>query len=150
MKLVITTPLSVLLEEDQVRYIRAEDETGAFGIAPGHAEFITTLEVCVITWRDSTGAEHHVAVRSGILRVAGDAVEVATRQAVGDDELERLGRTVLERFREEAREEEAAWMSATRLNVAMVRQLRRYLDAGHSMTHTGRTAYGSARERSSQ
>lgn len=134
MRLVITTPASVLVDVADVRHVRAEDRTGAFGIAPGHAELITALEVSVLTWRDGAGKEHHVAVRGGILSVNEDTVEVATRQAVGEETLERLGRAVLERFREQAREEEQEWISTARLHVAMVRQLQRYLDTGHSMT----------------
>lgn len=132
MRLVLTTPVSVLVDEDDVRYVRGEDASGAFGIAPGHAEFITALEISVLSWRDGTGGEHHAAVRGGVLSVNGDTVEVATRQAVGEDTLERLGQAVLEQFREEARTEEQEWMSTARLNVAVIRQLRRYLEAGHS------------------
>lgn len=143
MRLVVTTPVSILLDEDNVGHVRAEDETGGFGIAPGHAEFLTALEISVLTWLDAGGAEHHVAVRGGVLRVNGDVVEVATRQAVGEDALDRLGRAVLERFRKEAREEEEDWTSAARLNVAMVRQVQRYLEAGHTVPAAGRGVHGS-------
>ncbi|MFZ0488505.1 MAG: hypothetical protein WAL83_16035 [Arenicellales bacterium] len=141
MRLVITTPVSIVVDEDNVRYVRGEDATGDFGIEPGHAEFITALEISVLSWRDSAGAEHHAAVRGGVLSVSGDTVDVATRQAVGEDTLERLDRAILERFREEAREEEEEWMSAARLHVAMVRQLQRYLDAGHPATSARRNPY---------
>lgn len=146
MRLVITTPVSILVDEDDVRHVRAEDETGGFGIAPGHAEFLTALNISVLTWRDAAETEHHVAVRGGVLSVRGDTVEVATRQAVGEENLDRLGRAVLERFRNEAREEEEEWTSAARLNVAMVRQVQRYLEAGGAVSVTGRSAFGSRRQ----
>lgn len=131
MRLVVTTPMSVVVNEAAVSRIRAEDETGAFGILPGHADFITVLAISVITWRNHLDEEHHIAVRGGVLTVhGGDLVEVATREAVGEDTLRRLGREVLTRFREEARAEEQWRISATRLQLAAIRQLHRYVKAG--------------------
>ena len=43
MKLTIVTPLAVIIETDGVVHLRAEDETGAFGILSGHADFLTAL-----------------------------------------------------------------------------------------------------------
>ena len=132
MRLLVTTPTSVAVEADDVRYLRAEDDTGAFGILPGHGDLIAVLPISVITWRDAAAGEHHVAVRGGVLTVRdGSLVQVATRQAVAEDSLERLGRAVLERFRDELEAEETAWVSAQRLQVAALRRLQRYLDAGH-------------------
>ena len=59
MKLTVTTPLAIVVEADDVAHLRAEDETGAFGILPGHADFLTALAVSVVSWRDERGAEHH-------------------------------------------------------------------------------------------
>jgi F-type H+-transporting ATPase subunit epsilon len=131
MKLVVTTPTAIVLEAEDVRHVRAEDETGAFGILPGHDDFLTVLSVSVITWRDREGEEHHVAVRGGLLTVRdGALVEVATRGAVGERDLERLGHAVLEIFEQEIRSEESARVSTEQLHIAAMRQLQRYLDAG--------------------
>jgi F-type H+-transporting ATPase subunit epsilon len=139
MRLLVTTPLSVVLDAADVRHVRAEDETGAFGILPGHADFITVLAVSVITWRNHDGEEHHVAVRGGVLTVRdGDLVEVATREAVGEETLRRLGRAVLERFREAMQAEEESRVSATRLHLAAIRQLQRYLESGRRSLPQGR------------
>ena len=69
MNLTVTTPLAIVAEADDVAHLRAEDETGAFGILSGHADFLTALAVSVVTWRDRRGTEHHVAVRGGMLEV---------------------------------------------------------------------------------
>jgi len=131
MRLLVTTPMAVIVDADGVRHVRAEDETGAFGILPGHAEFITALAVSVITWRNSADEEHHVAVRGGVLTVRdGELVEVATREAMGEDTLRKLGKAVLERLREEETAEEESRFSATRMHLAAIRQLQRYLEAG--------------------
>ena len=58
MKLNVSTPLAIVVDVDDLAYLRAEDETGAFGILPGHADFLTALAVSVLTWRDRTGIEH--------------------------------------------------------------------------------------------
>jgi len=130
MRLIVTTPMSVIVDTGDVRHIHAEDETGAFGILAGHADFITVLAVSVVTWRDNRDVEHHVAVRGGVLTVSGgDLVEIATRAAVSENILSRLGSAVLERFQEEAEEEEASKTSSTRLNLAAIRQVQRYLQA---------------------
>lgn len=137
MRLLVTTPLSVIVD-DEARHVRAEDETGAFGILPRHADFITTLDISVITWRDQSDQEHHIAVRGGVLTVRdGNLVEVATREAVGEDTLRRLGRAVLERFREEEQAEAQSRVSATRLHLAAIRQLQRYLEAGRQPVPQG-------------
>jgi len=36
--LLISTPVAVLVDADDVVAVRAEDESGSFGIRPGHAE----------------------------------------------------------------------------------------------------------------
>jgi len=131
MRLLVTTPVSVVVDAGDVRHVRAEDETGAFGILPGHTDFITVLAISVITWRDAEGTEHHVAVRGGVLTVRdGALVEVATHEAVGEVTLRRLGRAVLARFRAQARTEEESRVSAARLQLAAIRQLQNYLEAG--------------------
>ncbi len=131
MKLVITTPISLAVDAGDVSYVRAEDETGAFGILPGHADFITTLIVSVVTWRNDDGRQHHVAVRGGVLIVReGRFVEVVTREAVGEDTLEALGAAVLERMRAEEERGESSRFASSCLEVAALRQLQNYLATG--------------------
>jgi F-type H+-transporting ATPase subunit epsilon len=131
MKLLVTTPVAIVVDIGNVRHVRAEDETGAFGILPGHADFVTVLTVSVVTWSDAAGREHHVAVRGGVLTVrGGDRIEVASREAVGEDTLAQLGDAVLDRLRDEARAEEDSRISATRLQLAAIRQIQRVLKAG--------------------
>lgn len=131
MRLLVTTPTSVVLDRDDVSYVRAEDETGAFGILPGHAEFMTVLTVSVITWRNDDGKDHYIAVRGGVLTVQdGATVEVATRDAVGDDTLGTLDQSILERFRRDEAAEEQTRTSTTRLHLAAIRQIQHYLHAG--------------------
>jgi len=143
MRLLVTTPMSVVVDADRVSHVRAEDDTGAFGIRPGHAEFVTVLTVSVISWLDHDGNEHHIAVRGGVLTVRGGSlVEVATRSAVGEDTLRALGDAVLARFRAEARAETESRVSSARLHLAAMRQMQRYLEAGRNPVPQGHPAKG--------
>lgn len=128
MRLLVTTPLAVVVDARDVRHVRAEDDSGAFGILRGHADLVTVLAVSVVTWRGRDGGEHYVAVRRGVLTVrGGDTVEVATGEAVCGDDLRELETAVLARLREEIRAEEVSRASAARLQVAAIRQICRYL-----------------------
>lgn len=128
MRLIVTTPLAIIADASDVAHLRAEDETGAFGILPGHADFLTALSVSVATWRNRTGAEHHVAVRSGMLEVRdGDTITIATREAIASDDLHHLKTEVLATFRRQTEEERSARTDAQRLYLAAIRQIYRFL-----------------------
>jgi F-type H+-transporting ATPase subunit epsilon len=78
-------------------------------------------------------------VRGGVLTVRdGQKVEIATRDAVGEASLERLGNAVLERFRVDEATEAESRFSATRLHLATIRQLQRFAQSGRRPTPTGR------------
>jgi len=127
MKLVITTPLLVEVNVSDVNYLSAEDETGLFGILPGHADFLTALTVSVVTWRDA-GAEHYAAVRGGMLSVEqGSSISIATPDAVISDDLGHLESHVLARFRERHEQEQIARVDLQRLYLSAMRRIYRYL-----------------------
>ena len=128
MRLTVTTPLAIVIEASDVVHLRAEDDTGAFGILPGHADFLTALAVSVASWRDDRGAEHYVAVRGGMLEVRdGDTIAIATPEAVAGDDLHRLESEVLAKFRRQLVEEQSARTDAQRLYLAAIRQIARFL-----------------------
>jgi F-type H+-transporting ATPase subunit epsilon len=134
MRLSIRTPLAVVMDETDVTYVRAEDETGAFGILEGHADFLTTLAVCVVMWRRGEQTSQ-VAVRGGILRVcSGNHVSIATREAVGEQSLASVGRAVLERMRLQVESEEASHLVGTRMELATIRQIERYVASSRNQS----------------
>jgi len=131
-RLTVTTPLAIIVEASDVVHLRAEDDTGAFGILPGHADFLTALAVSVASWRDDRGAEHYVAVRGGMLEVRdGDTIAIATPEAVAGDDLHRLESEVLAKFRRQLGEEQSARTDAQRLYLAAIRQIARFLRGGN-------------------
>ena len=128
MRLLVTTPLATVVETQDAAHVRAEDPSGAFGILPGHADFLTALTVSVLTWRETSGREHHIALRGGALSVRdGSGVQVATPEAVAGDDLHQLESEVLVRFRRELEAERAAHTEAQRLHLAAIRQIMRLL-----------------------
>jgi F-type H+-transporting ATPase subunit epsilon len=128
MKLRIITPLSVVVDEDGVLALRAEDATGSFGILPRHAEFLTSLAISVVSWESSNGTRRCCAVRRGVLSViAGREIVIATREAVPGDDLATLDERVLDRFRADSEKERMEHIESTRLQLNAIRQIVSHL-----------------------
>ena len=128
MRLLITTPTAVIIDERDVVALRAEDESGSFGILDGHADFLTALTISVVNWRCADGRQAFCAVRHGVLSVAnGNQVSIATRAAVAGDDLARLEKVVLAQFREALEAERTARTESLRLQMKAIRQIVRYL-----------------------
>ena len=72
MRLTVTTPLCVVMDEEGVASVRAEDETGGFGILPGHADLLTVLRPSVLRWRRAEGPWQFVALHGGVLQLSRD------------------------------------------------------------------------------
>jgi F-type H+-transporting ATPase subunit epsilon len=127
-RLVITTPTTIVLDVSSVKSVRAEDATGSFGIMAGHADFLTVLGVSVLIWRDGDGREHCVALRGGVLRVRdGDIVEIATREAIVCERLGHLREHVLMEMTRNTEAEKAARRGALSLEQSVIRHLYGYI-----------------------
>ena len=128
MRLLITTPASVVVDEQNVTAVRAEDETGSFGVLDGHAEFLTALTLSVVHWRGARDRLRFCAVRRGVLSVTrGTEVSIATREAILGDDLARLEQVVLTQFREALEAEQATRTESLQLQMQAVRRIIRYL-----------------------
>jgi F-type H+-transporting ATPase subunit epsilon len=128
MRLLITTPTAVVADEPAVVAVRAEDETGSFGILPGHADFLTVLSVSVVAWRGVDESQHYCAVRRGVLRASGGTeVAIATRETVTGDDLDHLEQVVVGQLRSELETERSARTESLQLQMKAIRQIVRYL-----------------------
>jgi F-type H+-transporting ATPase subunit epsilon len=128
MRLLITTPATVVVDEPDASAVRAEDESGSFGILDGHDDLLTALAVSVVSWHRADGLPRYCAVRRGILSVAGGReVAIATREAIVGDDLDRLEQVVLAEFRQKADIERASRTTALELQMKAIRQIVRYL-----------------------
>jgi F-type H+-transporting ATPase subunit epsilon len=128
MRLLIATPTTVVVDESDVAAVRAEDESGSFGILAGHADFLTALAVSVVSWRRTDGARRYCAVRRGVLSVSnGSLVAIATREAIAGDDLDHLEHVVLAGFRDSIEAERASRTASLQLQMNAIRQIVRYL-----------------------
>jgi F-type H+-transporting ATPase subunit epsilon len=131
MRLRIVTPLELIVNEDAVAAVRAEDATGSFGILAGHADFLTSLTISVVDWRRANGTRGFCAVRRGMLSIArGDDVAIATREAIAGDDLATLDATVLARFRADIEQERSQRFESVKLQLNAIRRIVRQLQPG--------------------
>ena len=130
MRLVISTPTSIVADVADVVAVRAEDASGSFGILDGHADFLTVLPPSVLSWRSANGSEAHCAVRRGVLTMEnGKQLSVAAREAVLSDDLEKLETEVLTRFSAANEEERAARVESAAMRMKAIRRILHYLRA---------------------
>lgn len=128
MRLRIATPGAVVVDVDDIASVVAEDETGAFGVRAGHADFVTALAVAVVGWRATGGGEGYCAVRGGLLTVSGGTeVAVATREAVLGEDLAELEAVVRDRLLSDTAAEREARTRAERLRIQAIREMIGFL-----------------------
>ena len=131
MRLRITTPLSIVVDANDVGIVSAEDASGSFGIQPHHADLLTSLAVSVVGWKDSAGARHYCAVHGGLLTVTGgQEVAITTREAIPGDDLGTLDKAILDRFGADAAAERADRIDSTKLQLRAIREIVRHLRPG--------------------
>ncbi|PWB80049.1 MAG: F0F1 ATP synthase subunit epsilon [Methylocystaceae bacterium] len=127
LRLTIATPSTLLVDAADVSSVRAEDESGSFGILPGHADLLTVLPASVVRWRAASG-DGFCALRGGVLTVTGGArVAIACRQAILGETLETLESAVRAMRATQLDTVRRARVEQTRLHTRAVRQLMRYL-----------------------
>lgn len=130
MNLHIVTPLEIVVSED-IDSLRAEDETGCFGILPGHADFLTSLAISVVRWTVGKRTSY-CAVRGGVLSVtAGTQITIATREAITSNDLATLDQSVLTRIQSEYDQERIQHVESTRLQLLAIRQMIGRLNTDH-------------------
>ncbi len=118
----------MVVDEEGVLALCADDATGSFGILPGHADFLTSLAISVVNWKGGDGSRRYCAVRRGVLTVAaGHDIAIATREAVVGEDLATLDQVVLGRFRADIETEKAERVESARLQLNAIRQIMRHL-----------------------
>ena len=128
MRLLITTPTAIVVDERDVSNVRAEDASGNFGILRGHADLLTALNVSIVSWHGTDDQVHYCAVRRGVLSVAGGTdVAIATREAIPGDDLDRLEEIVVAEFRRRSETERASRTESLQLQMKAIRHIVRYL-----------------------
>jgi F-type H+-transporting ATPase subunit epsilon len=127
LRLVVSTPTQLLVDAEGVLAFRGEDASGAFGLLPGHADFVTALVPCVLRWRRGE-TQHFCAVRGGVLSLSrGAELRVACRHGETGEDLQALEAKVRAAAFARADTECKARVEQLRLHAFAVRQLARYL-----------------------
>ncbi len=128
LRLTIATPSTLLLDVDNVAALRAEDESGAFGVLPGHADLLTVLPPSVLRWTRTDEPTRFCALSGGVLTISGgNRVAVACRRGTLGDDLETLQAVVAAQRAAELDADRRARVEQTKLHAQAVRQLMRYL-----------------------
>jgi F-type H+-transporting ATPase subunit epsilon len=127
MRLRVATPLGPVVDEP-ISALRAEDESGSFGLRPGHEPLVAPLVTGVVVYRTAADEERFLAVRRGLLLMRGDEVVIVTRDAVLTDHLADLEEHVVERFIERDEEERTGNTALTKMRIAALRQLVQFED----------------------
>lgn len=124
LELTIVTPLSIAVHDPAVASLRGEDDSGGFGILPGHADFLTVIDAGVLRWRGRSGPWRFCAVRGGVLSVTGGAaLRVSCREAVLSDDLPSLQAQVAQARRDRANAARQAKVHSARLHGKAIRHL---------------------------
>ena len=127
MRLLITTPTEIVVDELNVSSVRAEDDSGSFGILKGHADLLTAPNISIVSWHGGNRIRY-CAVRRGVLSVTGGTeVAIATREAIVGDDLDRLEEIVLGEFRKRSETERALRTESLQLQMKAIRQIVQYL-----------------------
>ena len=82
----LATPMRLLLAES-VDEVVAPGSEGYFGVLPGHAPFLTTLGIGLVTYKIGR-EEHHVVVSGGFAEVRNDKVIILADTAERPDEID--------------------------------------------------------------
>lgn len=121
MGVTLRLPTRTLFEGRAIR-LTAVAATGAFGIWPNHADFVTALVPSVMTLRLADGSEAIFGLDEGLLVKKGHAVSVATLRGVHGDDLGSLQETVEVSFVQMDEDERQARSALSRLEADMVRR----------------------------
>ncbi len=97
MRLKVLLPTEVLLDREVTKVI-AEAENGHFCLLPHHIDFVAALVPGILSFEFDSGQEAFLAVDEGILVKCDREVLVSTLNAIRDDDLDRLKRTVEQQF----------------------------------------------------
>ena len=122
--LTISTPSRVLFDADDIVSLRAEDESGGFGLLAGHADIVASLPSSVVSWRQDGATWRYAVVSGAVLTMSGGRrAAIACRSGLVGDELETLREEVRARRAAELDADRRARVEQVRLHARAVRQL---------------------------
>jgi F-type H+-transporting ATPase subunit epsilon len=128
LSLVITTPLAVITKVEGVTSFRASDDSGSFGVMPGHADLLSVLRDCVARWRTGNGEWNYCALHGGVMSVEnGDTIRIACREGVLGTDVATLEAEVRRHREAEAQVASRTRVSEAKLHARAIRQIMMHL-----------------------
>ncbi len=95
-RLRVLTPSDIVIDDD-IDFLRAEDNTGSFGILSRHTDFITILNPSIVIFKRNN-KENYIAVNGGVLSFRNNLATIVARAAVLGNDLDKLQDIIRERF----------------------------------------------------
>lgn len=127
MKLLLSVPTGVLVDEDVTKVI-AEADFGSFAVLPLHADTATLLVPGLLAFHRPAGQEVFVAVDHGLLVKTDRQLRVACQRAHVAGDLGTAEATVREHYRQRTESQKRARSAIIRLETEIV---RRVMELGH-------------------
>ena len=109
---------------DGVASFVGEDDSGSFGILPGHARMITVLTYGLARFRVAQEPWVYIALPGGVLYFVRNELRISTRRYFKDSDYHRISGVLLDRLLGEEEEIRTTRMSLNRLEQEMFRRLR--------------------------
>lgn len=83
---------------DQLASFVGEDASGSFGILPGHARFMTCLELGLARFRRLNEEWQYLAMPGAVLYFEDDVLNLSTRRYILDHDYQRITAALTERL----------------------------------------------------
>jgi F-type H+-transporting ATPase subunit epsilon len=109
---------------DGVTSFVGEDDSGSFGILPGHARMVAVLTYGLARFRVAQDPWTYLALPGGVLYFVRDELRISTRRYFKDADYGRISGVLLDRLLGEEEEIHATRISLYRLEQEMFRRLR--------------------------
>ncbi len=140
MQLILNSLNMQRITVNDVTSLRAEDQSGHFGIHPGHTDFLTVIDTSVVHWLTSDNKEQYCAVRCGVFCVSprvlsGTTITITSREIMLSDNLEHLESVVLMAFRKRDETESALRTESRQLELHVLREMISYLNPKYSFNN---------------
>jgi F-type H+-transporting ATPase subunit epsilon len=128
MQLILNSLNSPRVIVDNITSLHAEDQSGHFGIHPGHTDFLTVIDTNIVEWLTFDNKEQYCAVRCGVLRVSsGTMIMITSREIMLSDNLAHLESVVLAEFRQRDEVESTLRTESRQLELQVLREMMSYL-----------------------
>jgi F-type H+-transporting ATPase subunit epsilon len=107
----------------------AADDSGQFGILPGHEPMVTVLAAGLIRCRHDDGRARHLACTGGVLFCRDDHVRIVSGRFLLGERAEELNRQLDELIAGEQAERTAGRQSRAQVDRALMKRLREWSQA---------------------